>query len=270
MFSVFANAWKVPDLRKKLLYVLLILVIYRIGCHIPLPLIDVQALLDYQSGMGSADSLYAFLVGGGMGTIMAMGIGPYITSSIIMQLLTVAIPKLEQLQKEGEEGRKKINQYTRILAVALAFLQGGGTVYTLHQLFIYQNFLVYAMATVAIVTGTIFIMWLAELLTERGIGNGSSFIIFANILSGLPGGVLDRAKEILGALSAADIAGSGDSEDSAEQSVVYYGRKKKFEAANRLVIKEILEIDTGKMNVREVLRRVDKIQGRLRGNAAAE
>ena len=189
MFSVFANAWKVPDLRKKLLYVLLILGIYRLGCHIPLPLIDVSALLEYQVG-GAGDSLYSFLVGGGTGTIMAMGIGPYITSSIIMQLLTVAIPKLEQLQKEGEEGRKKINQYTRILAVALACLQGGGTVYTLHGFFTYQNFLVYVMATIAIVTGTIFIMWLSELLTERGIGNGSSFIIFANILSGLPSGVL--------------------------------------------------------------------------------
>ena len=189
MFSVFVNAWRVPDLRKKLLYVLLILAIYRLGCHIPLPLIDVNALLEYQSG-GAGDSLYSFLVGGGTGSIMAMGIGPYITSSIIMQLLTVAIPKLEQLQKEGEEGRKKINQYTRVVAVALAVLQGGGTVYTLHSFFVYQNFLVYIMATTAIVTGTIFIMWLSELLTERGIGNGSSFIIFANILSGLPSGVL--------------------------------------------------------------------------------
>ena len=189
MFSIFANAWKVPDLRKKLLYVLLVLFIYRLGCHIPLPLIDVNALLEFQAG-GPDQSIYSFLVGGNPGTIMAMGIGPYITASIIMQLLTVAIPKLEQLQKEGEEGRKKINQITRIMAVGLAFLQGGGTVYTLNNLFIYRNFLVYVMATVAIVTGTIFIMWLSELLTERGVGNGASFLIFANILAGLPSGVL--------------------------------------------------------------------------------
>jgi preprotein translocase subunit SecY len=140
-------------------------------------------------------SIFSLIAGGGYGSIMAMGIGPYITASIIMQLLTVAIPKLEQIQKEGEEGRKRIGQYTRRFAVALSALQGGATVYSyVHNqygfnLFKYNNMLIYIAATVTMVTGTIFIMWLAELLTERGIGNGASFLIFANILSSLPQGV---------------------------------------------------------------------------------
>ena len=118
-----------------------------------------------------------------------MGIGPYITASIIMQLLTVAIPRLEQIQKDGEEGRKKISQYTRIMSVALAFLQGAGQVYTIHSAFKNPNWHVYIVALFTMVSGTIFIMWLGEKLTEIGIGNGASFIIFANILSGLGTGV---------------------------------------------------------------------------------
>ena len=195
MFKVLANAFKVKDIRDKLIYVLFVLLIYRIGTTIPLPGIDL-VMLDmalYQgAGGGAAETLIQLLMGGGYGSLMAMGIMPYITASIIMQLLTVAIPKLEQLKKEGEEGNKKINQYTRNFAVALAFLQGGATVFSYVnnpmgiQLFNNPTWLTYIMATVAMVTGTIFIMWLAELLNERGIGNGASFIIFANILAGLP------------------------------------------------------------------------------------
>jgi preprotein translocase subunit SecY len=151
---------------------------------------DLLSLQQYKNEMsGSSNSFYAILIGGGIGTVAKMGIGPYITSSIIMQLLTVAIPPLEQLQKEGEEGRKKINQITRIVAVALSVIQGIGEVYSIHTLFSYQNIFVYITAVVSMVTGTIIIMWLSELLTEKSIGNGSSFIIFANILSGLPAGI---------------------------------------------------------------------------------
>ncbi|MDR1688216.1 MAG: preprotein translocase subunit SecY [Clostridiales bacterium] len=188
MFKVFANAWKVPDIRKKLFYAFLIVAIYRLACHIPLPFMNLNALQQYKLGENT-NTFYAILIGGGIGTVAKMGIGPYITSSIIMQLLTVAIPPLEQLQKEGEEGRKKINQITRIVAVALSVIQGIGEVYSIHTLFSYQNILVYITAVVSMVTGTIIIMWLSELLTEKAIGNGSSFIIFANILSGLPAGV---------------------------------------------------------------------------------
>ena len=184
MFSVFINAWKVKEIRKKIMYVLLMLLIFRIGCHIPLPGLNIAALA--ASDMSKAQSLFSLIAGGGRGSIFSMGIGPYITSSIIMQLLTVAIPKLEQIQKEGEEGRKKINQYTRVVAVALAMLQGTAEVYSLRAYFIPGNWGVYIVAIIAIITGTMFIMWISELLTEKAIGNGSSFIIFANILSSLP------------------------------------------------------------------------------------
>ena len=189
MLSVFTNAWKVQDIRKRLMYIIMVLGIYRIGCQIPLPGINAELLLEAKTGI--TQNLFSIISGGEYGTIFAMGIGPYITASIIMQLLTVAIPTLEQLKKEGEEGRKKINQITRYLAVGLAAVQGAGTVFTLRTLFVYQNMFVYIMAVLAIVTGTIFIMWLGELVTERGIGNGASFIIFANILSGFPATVMN-------------------------------------------------------------------------------
>ncbi|MDR1000479.1 MAG: preprotein translocase subunit SecY [Clostridiales bacterium] len=186
-----ANAWKIKDIRKKLLFILLILFIYRLGSHIPLPGIDLAVLNAYVNGDTSVSNIFTLIAGGGVGSIFAMGIGPYITASIIMQLLTVAIPKLEQMQKEGEDGRKKIQQITRIVSVGLSFVQAGATVYGYvytqnGSLFHYSHFLVYAVAVLALVTGTILIMWMGELLTEKGIGNGSSFIIFANILSGLP------------------------------------------------------------------------------------
>ncbi len=184
MFDVFINAWKVKEIRRKLYYILLMIAIYRLGCHIGLPGLNA---LDLQKD--ATQGLFQLITGGGQGTIFAMGIGPYITSSIIIQLLTVAIPKLEELQKEGEEGKKKINQYTRIVAVALALLQASGTVYSLRNVFAHPGWLVWIVAVITLVTGTIFIMWIAELLTEKGVGNGSSFIIFSNILSGLPGGV---------------------------------------------------------------------------------
>lgn len=189
MFSVFRNAWKVKEIRQRLIYMLFILLIVRLGTHLPVPGVNNAALLSAQNGSGAGLSIYSLITGGAYGTIFAMGIGPYITASIIMQLLTVAIPKLEQINKEGEEGRKKINQYTRIVAVALAFFQGAGQIYSIRQIFTHQNIWVYLVALISMVTGTIFIMWLGEQLTEKGIGNGSSFIIFANILAGLPKGI---------------------------------------------------------------------------------
>lgn len=185
MFSTLKNAFKVKEIRTKLLNMLIVLVIVRLGTFIPVPGIDVNAL----HNAGASDTLYSLITGGNYGTIFAMGIGPYITASIIMQLLTVAIPRLEQIQKDGEEGRKKISQYTRVMSVVLAFLQGAGQVYTIHNAFKNPNWYVYIVALFTMVSGTIFIMWLGEKLTEIGIGNGASFIIFANILSGLGTGV---------------------------------------------------------------------------------
>ncbi|MCL2574754.1 MAG: preprotein translocase subunit SecY [Defluviitaleaceae bacterium] len=171
------------------MYILLVLLIFRIGARIPVPGMDMGLLAAMMTG---DQGILGMIVGGEMGTIFAMGIGPYITSSIIMQLLTVAIPKLEQLKKEGEEGRKKINQITRILAVVMAVLQAGGTVFSQRFMFFegYQNIFVWSVAALTMVAGTMFIMWMSELLTEKAIGNGASFIIFANILSALPGGVM--------------------------------------------------------------------------------
>jgi len=184
VFSIYANAFKVKDIRRKLFYILLVLLIFRIGSHIPLPGLDMGML--YAAGLGQTQTIVNMIVGGDMGTVFAMGIGPYITASIIMQLLTVAVPQLEQLKKDGEEGRKKINQYTRVLAVIMAVLQGAGTVFSLRFVFVHQNLFVYFLAALTMIAGSMFIMWLSELLTERAIGNGASFIIFANILTGLP------------------------------------------------------------------------------------
>ena len=168
---------------------LLVLFIIRMGTHLPIPGLDIAQL----ANSDNANTLYSLITGGSYGTIFAMGIGPYINASIIMQLLTVAIPKLEQIQKDGEEGRKKISQYTRFAAVFLALLQGAGQVYTVHGAFTNPNWLVYIVGLISMVTGTIFIMWLGEKLTEVGIGNGASFIIFANILDKLDDGVKNLA-----------------------------------------------------------------------------
>ena len=190
MLGVFRNAWKVKEIRTKLYFILMMLAVYRLGSHIGLPGIDASALV---AQGGDNVALIMMLMGGNPGTIFAMGIAPYITASIIMQLLTVAIPYLERLKKEGEEGRKKINQFTRVGAVFLALLQGSATVFSLSQGGFfrpgYMNPFIYVLSVICLVTGTIFIMWIAELITEKGIGNGASFIITANILASLPMGV---------------------------------------------------------------------------------
>ena len=206
MFKIFANAWRVEDIRKKLLFIFLLLLIYRIGATIPLPGIDMDMLYMAKHGYGDFQfdavmTIFAMIMGGGLGSIFAMGIAPYITASIIMQLMTYAWPKLSEMQKDGEGGRKKITQITRYLSVGLAAIQAGAMVFSYTNwppgqlgwnLFRegHQNLMVYAMATIAMMSGTIFIMWLAELLTEKGIGSGASFLIFANILASLPMGFM--------------------------------------------------------------------------------
>ena len=181
MFSTFKNAWKVKELRNRIIFMILMLLVIRFGTKIAIPGINISEL-----SSGDSSSLFSIITGGAFGTIFALGIGPYITSSIIMQLLTVAIPKLEQLQKEGEQGRQIINKYTRVLALFLAFMQAAGQVFSLKNAFTHQNLWVYFVAALSMVAGTILIMWIGERLTEHGIGNGTSFIIFANILSSLP------------------------------------------------------------------------------------
>ncbi|MCL2592097.1 MAG: preprotein translocase subunit SecY [Defluviitaleaceae bacterium] len=197
MFTTFINAWKIKDVRRKLLFALLLIAVYRLGSAIPLPGTNLHAWYHIRSA-GTGQTLFSTITGGGVGTIFMMGIGPFITASIIMQLLTVAIPKLEQMQKEGEEGRKKINQITKILTIVLAIVQGAGMVFTMtHQarslggeFFNNPGMFTYVVATAAMVAGSTFVMWMGELITEKGIGNGTSFIIFSNILAGVPSGIL--------------------------------------------------------------------------------
>lgn len=190
MFEIFKNAWKVKDLRTKLIYTFLMLLVIRLGSHIPVPGID-NVALKAQLGDNIATSMYSLIAGGGLANmaIFSLGIGPYITSSIIMQLLQVAIPKLEQLSKEGEDGRKKLSKYSRNLTIVLALIQASGTVFSLRGVFVAPNIWLYITAIVAMVAGSTFIMWIGEQITAKGVGNGSSLIIFINIISNLPAAV---------------------------------------------------------------------------------
>src|SRR5690554_4661219 len=196
MLETFRNAWKIEDLRKKILFTLLMLAIYRLGVFVPIPFVDtgyLNSIIEQGAEQGAGLlSLFNIISGGAFGnfTIFAMGITPYINASIIMQLLTVAIPKLEQLAKEGEEGRKKIAQYTRYMTVGLAFLQSFGITYGLARgALVYTNIGVYLFVALTLTAGTAFLMWLGEQITERGIGNGISLIIFISIISRAPSAV---------------------------------------------------------------------------------
>lgn len=197
MITIMRNAFKIPDLRKKLLITLVMLLIFRLGSHIPVPGIDTNALRDIL-GVGEAGGemgVYGFLdlLSGGafmMATIFAMSIQPYITASIIMQLLTVAIPKIEQMAKEGEEGRKKIGQWIRYSTVVLAFLQATGLYFGLRGAIVDVGVMSFLVVTLSFTAGTAFLMWLGEQITEHGVGNGISLIIFAGIVSRAPMGIL--------------------------------------------------------------------------------
>lgn len=180
------------DLKRRILFVLGALIVYRIGAHIPVPGIDPERLAElFQSQAGGILGVFNLFSGGALSrfTIFALGIMPYISASIIMQLMTVAVPALEQLKKEGEAGRRKITQYTRYGTLVLAFAQAVGISIALEGQpgLVLDPGLMFRFVTVAtLVTGTMFLMWLGEQITERGIGNGISLIIFAGIVAGLP------------------------------------------------------------------------------------
>lgn len=191
MLETIRNAWKVVDLRKKILYTLALMIVFRLGSCIPVPMLDAKALREIFAN--TDNSLFGFinLVSGGAfqnATIFAMSITPYINSSIIMQLLCVAIPALERLQKEGEEGRKKIGQFMRYGTVILALIQAVGLYFLLKSYNAVTNPGILS-ALIVIITfsaGTAFLMWLGEQITEKGVGNGISLIIFAGIVSRVP------------------------------------------------------------------------------------
>ena len=180
--------FKVGDLRRKLLFTFLMLLVFRIGAHVAVPGIDPAAMQDLLSGQ--LFSFFDIISGGAFKrfSIFAMSITPYINATIIMQLLTVIIPRLEELQKEGEEGKKVIAKYTRYGTVVLALLQSVGMCLALGKAgaIITPNFFAYIVIAVSLTAGTIILMWFGEMITERGIGNGISLIIFAGIVSRLP------------------------------------------------------------------------------------
>lgn len=192
MFETLKNAWKILDLRKKILFTVIMIIIYRIGSHIPVPGMDATVLKKLVEGGGSIFGFFDIMSGGAFSnaTIFAMSITPYINASIIMQLLTIAIPKLEQLSKEGEEGRKIIGQYVRYGTVILGFIQALGLYYGMKNSIIGGvNILSFLTVTLSFTAGTAFLMWLGEQINEYGIGNGISLIIFAGIISRGPSGV---------------------------------------------------------------------------------
>ncbi len=187
------NVFRIPDLRKRLMFALALLAVYRVGGHIPIPGIDAQRFDDFISqNQGTVFGFFDLFSGGTFRrlTIFALGIMPYITSSIILQLLTVVVPTLEKLQKEGELGRRKITQWTRYLTVILALVQSFGIASLLQasqQGFVRNPGVGFTLMTIlTLTTGTAFIMWLGEQITERGIGNGMSLIIFTGIVVNLP------------------------------------------------------------------------------------
>lgn len=192
MIQTVRKAWGIPELRRKILFTLLILVIYRIGSAIPVPYVNVQLLSNYLDAMGGTIlGLYNVMSGGAFSqaTVFALGIQPYINSSIIIQLLTVAIPALERLQRDGgEEGRKKIQSITRYSTVAIAFLQALGYYFIMKRQGILTMDNVWAALVIMVswVAGSSFLMWLGEQCNEFGVGNGISMILFAGIISRIP------------------------------------------------------------------------------------
>ncbi|NOR73139.1 MAG: preprotein translocase subunit SecY [Mariprofundaceae bacterium] len=201
------NIGKIPELKNRIIFTLAMLVVYRLGAHIPVPGIDASVLAQFFSqAQGSLLGMFDMFSGGALSrlTIFALGIMPYISAAIILQLMTVVSPKLEQLKKEGESGRRKITQYTRYGTVFLATFQAIGMSIGLESFSVAGQSVVLdpglqfrAITAITLVAGTIFLMWVGEQVTERGIGNGISMIIFAGIVAGLPsaiGGTLELAR----------------------------------------------------------------------------
>ena len=194
MFKTIKNALKTPDVRKRLLYTLLLIVVFRLGCYITVPGINSIALNEAMGSNNGIAGLIDMISGGAFSrfSVFAMSISPYITASIVIQLLAMIIPSLEKLTKEGgEEGRKKINKYTKILTVVLALVESIGIYlsYKSAGIFVDNTFLTGALVVTGLVAGTSLLMWLGEQITSKGIGNGISLLIFIGIVSRLPSGV---------------------------------------------------------------------------------
>ena len=207
MLKSLRNIWDIPDLRKRVFFTLGLLAVYRLGNHIPTPGINAKALIDFfEQNKANWFGLVDMFSGGNLArvTIFALGIMPYISASIILQLLTVVWPFLEKLSKEGELGKRKITQYTRYGTVLLAIIQSTAISAYLQKMTLSQSFSIVEhpglrfqlMTVLTLTTGTAFIMWLGEQITDRGIGNGMSLLIFAGIVVGFPRGLLDTFRMI--------------------------------------------------------------------------
>jgi preprotein translocase subunit SecY len=195
-FEAIANVFRIPDLRKRVLFTLGLLAVYRLGGHIPTPGINLIRWEEFFArNQGTIFGFFDLFAGGNIRrlTVFALGIMPYITASIILQLMTVVVPTLEKLQKEGELGRRKITQWTRYLTVILSLIQSFGIAQGLMamqgNIVINPGFGFVLLTMISLTTGTAFIMWLGEQISERGVGNGMSLIIFAGIVVGLPGAI---------------------------------------------------------------------------------
>lgn len=206
MLETIRNAWKIPDLRRRILFTILMLIIFRFGAHIPVPYLSADAMQAFLGNGTDLFSLFDTFTGGAFSnaTVMAMGVSPYINASIIIQLLTVAIPSLERLAKEGPDGRKKLNKITRYLGIALAFVQGAGLYVTLLNMrtqgleaISNPGVLTFFIIVLTFTAGTAFIIWLGERITEKGLGNGVSLIIFAGICSRIPNGIMTIYNQFL-------------------------------------------------------------------------
>ena len=196
MLETIRNAWKIPDLRRRIIFTLFMLIVFRFGAHVPVPYLSKEAMAAFLGEGSGMDlfSLFNTFTGGAFAnaTVLAMGVSPYINASIIIQLLTVAIPALERLSKEGVEGRKKINKLTRYLGIVLAFVQGSGlyvTLYNMGTAITNPSALTFFVIVLTFTAGTAFVVWIGELITEKGLGNGISMIIFAGIVSGIPSAI---------------------------------------------------------------------------------
>ena len=192
MIKTIAQAWKIADIRKKIIFTLLMLLVFRLGSNIPVPGIDRTILDEVFSGNTGLFGLFDLFSGGAFSnfTIFALSITPYVTASIILQLLTIAVPSLEALAKEGTEGKKKIAQYTRYLTVVLAFVQAIGlSVGLFRQAVVNKDFFSITVIVLTLSAGTAFLMWLGEQINENGIGNGISLIIMAGIVSRIPSAI---------------------------------------------------------------------------------
>src|SRR5918999_318947 len=200
MLKTIASAFSVPDIRRKIAFTAAMLALYRLGAYIPSPGVDIDTVKDIESNFQGSNILgFLNLFSGGSLSrlsLFALGIMPYITASIILQLLTVVLPSLERLRKEGEVGQQKITQYTRYLTVGLAFAQSIGYVFLFRSFSrgsdsVVEEFTFFRVFVIvlALTAGTVLLMWFGELITQRGIGNGISLMIFASIVAGLPNGI---------------------------------------------------------------------------------